>query len=268
MKKWMLFIAILSLLLSIAGCGAQEADEKEINVDKMLLCYYHECGEVYTTGMQNTDLGVEFGLKIENLADCDLRVTSSDLSVNGFMLPTSGLNVEVERGKIVRAAMILSERDLTEAGVTTVAELSFRLNFYASKTGELLDRTGVMILHTSAPMDYVQPVFDGGEEIVCENGLRVVCKGLRNDRIWDGDLVFHFENDLYKDVTFFVEDITVNGTVLEEGLHTQMNAFTKCVLSMDLEDADDVETIEYTIRAVDSYGKVLVSTETITMHAE
>ena len=268
MKKWTIFVCVLSLLLSMAGCGAEDAEDNEITVDKMLLCYYHECCEVNTTGMEITDRGVEIGLKIENLYNRELRVKSRALSVNGYMLPNSGLDAIVSVGETARDVLYLSAADLAKAGIDTVAEISFGLDFYDADMGVILEQSAMMNLHTTAPMDYVQPMYDAGEVILAENDLRVVYKGLRTDEIWDGELVFHFDNGLHKDVTFYVENIAVNGIAMDKPLHQKLSAFTKCVDGVPLEEPGDVEIIEFTLRAVDNYGKELASTEMITLNVK
>ena len=268
MKKWMIFVAVLSLLLSLTGCGAEKADDGEITLGKMLLCYRYESYDVYITGMETTDRGVEIGMKIENLSGYDYWVLPNGLAVNGYMMPNSGMNTEVPAGETVQDVLLLKASDLEKAGIDTVAEIAFSLEFFNTFSGVQFYESSRMRLHTSAPMDYVQPVHDAGEEILNENDLRVVCKGLRSDEIWDGELVFHFDNGCYKDVTFHVENITVNGVAQEQTLQRKISAFTKCVDGVALENIDDAETVEFTLRAVDNYGKELAHTETISLNFE
>lgn len=265
MKKLMtpmVFILVLSVLLALTGCGLKPADD-EVTIGHFLIFYNYNGYEAWVNGMQTTHQGVEVGMEIMNHTNLDAMVKSAGLSVNGYMLPTSGLEeVVVAPGETRQCVLVLTKEDLAEAHIDTVAEISLHLNFHDIYTGGLRYKSKQMNLRTSAADDYTQPVYDGGSVVLSENGLRVVCKELRSN----GDLMFHFQNDLSKNMTFCVENITVNGVAVDESLVAVTRSLTKCIDGISLGEISCPATVEFTVRVEDDYGLKTAKSEMISLN--
>ena len=270
----MVLIVVMSLLFALSGCSNQEKPENnEPSLSEVLLWYLSDGYTVTVTGMETMERGVAIGFEIDNQSDRDIRVLTGELSVNGYMLPTSILYTEVDSGETVKDTMVLTASDLAEAGIETVRKLEFNLNIFDKNTSAVICKSDLFCLKTTDSADDIQPVDDSGDVILDANDMRVVCKGLRDDGPWNGDLVFYFENDLNKSVTVYIENVSVNGIAVDESMHVALRAFTKCMDGLDLlklKDLDITETgeirnIAFTLRVMDHDAKELANSGVISL---
>ena len=93
--------------------------------------------------------------------------------------------------------------------ISTIGEVAFYLNISSSDTFNTIDTTDLITIQTSAAGTFTQEVDDSGDEVFSANNLRVVCKGLKKDSIWDGTVVFYFENNSGKAVSIYAENVSV-----------------------------------------------------------
>ena len=136
--------------------------------------------------------------------------------------------------------------------------LEFSLRIYDSDSYDTIDETGLLQLTTSAAEGFTQPVDDSGEVVYDADGLRVICKGLKDDSIWDGCVVFLFENESGDTLTLSGENVSVNGFMVDPGLWTRLRTGTRAVdamylLDLDelgLESIDEVENIEFSLNII------------------
>ena len=235
-----------------------EATEAEVTIEETQL--YNANGIVVTaTKIENSMWGTEISVAVSNESAKNICVTTNDLSVNGYMLSSSGLYAEAAAGKKAYESITLMSSELDEAGIETVAEVEFCLNIYDSETFDDIDNTDLIKLSTSAAENFNQPIDDSGDIIYDANGVRVICKGLRDDVIWDGCVVFYFENNNDGYVSIYSENVSVNDVMVDESLWVDLRANTRSVDAMylwTLEDVgvtsiSDVENIEFNLRIVD-----------------
>ena len=173
------------------------------------------------------------------------------------MLTTSGLYSDVAAGKKDNAQINLMSSELRESGISTIGEVAFYLNISSSNTYNTIDTTDLITIQTSAAGTFIQEVDDGGDEVFSGNNLRVVCKGLKEDSIWDGTVVFYFENNSGKAVSIYAENVSVNGYMVDVGMYSDLRPSTRMVdgmylLNTELDSIDDIHDIEFNLRVVDS----------------
>lgn len=184
-------------------------------------------------------------------------VSTRSLSVNDFMLTTSGLYSDVAAGKKDNAQINLISSELRESGISTIGEIAFHLNISNSDTYNTIDTTDLITIQTSAAGTFIQEVDDGGDEVFSGNNLRVICKGLKKDSIWDGTVVFYLENNSGKAVSIYAENVSVNGYMVDVGMYSDLRPSTRMVdgmylLNTELDSIDDIHDIEFNLRVVDS----------------
>ena len=184
-------------------------------------------------------------------------VSSRSLSVNDFMLSTSGLYSDVAAGKKDNAEINLMSSELRESGISTIGEIAFYLNISSSDTYNTIDTTDLITIQTSVSGFFTQEVDDSGDEIYNANSLRVVCKGLKKDSIWDGTVVFYLENNSGKAVSIYAENVSVNGYMVDVGMYSDLRPNTRMVdgmylLNTELDSIDDIHDIEFNLRMFDS----------------
>ena len=310
-RKWLLpVIIVAAAVLLIAGIGGNKNDAKpagednssirsssagateqtpettgtktdsasasgEITIEETEL--YNSNGVVVTaTKYQKGVFGPEISFTITNETDRNITVSSRNLSVNGYMLSTSSLYSDVAAGKKAIDSMTLMSSELSAAGIETVAQIEFTLALYDSDTFEDIDNSDLVSLTTSAAEGFTQPVDDSGDVLYDANGIRVICKGLKEDAVWDGCIVFFIENNNGKAVSVYSDNMSVNGFMVDDSLWCDLRANTRCIdamylLSLDdigVESMDDVENVEFTLRIIDEKWNDIAVSDVITLNFE
>jgi len=232
--------------------------------------------KVTVKGMEDGLLGTEIKMLIENDSTKNILITSDSVSAHGYMTPTAALYAEVAAGKKSNESLTLMSSELDQSGIETLSQLQFYLQIQDPETWETVKTTDLITLTTSVA-DYVQPVDDSGDVVYNDKGYKVVCKGLKQDIIWDGTVVFYMENTSGKTVSIYAENVSVNGFMTEAGLWSDLRPNTKIIdgLSiLDLSDLeitniDEIKNIEFNLRIVDeSTWEDIATTDVIKLDFE
>lgn len=251
------------------------SSDEEVTIAETVL---YEADGIKVTAKSLADglLGTEVKLLIENDSSKNILITSSSVSANGYMMPTAALYAEVAAGKKANESLTLMSSELDQCGIETLAEMQFYLQIQDPETWETIKTTDLITLATSAT-GYTQPVDDSGDVLYNENGYKVVCKGLKQDIIWDGTVVFYMENNSNKAVSIYAENVSVNGFMQEVGLWSDLRPSTKMIDGMSMIDLSDLEitnideikTIEFNLRIVDAETwEDIVTTDAMTLNFE
>jgi len=251
------------------------SSDEEVTIAETVL---YEADGIKVTAKSLADglLGTEVKLLIENDSSKNILITSSSVSANGYMMPTAALYAEVAAGKKANESLTLMSSELDQCGIETLAEMQFYLQIQDPETWETIKTTDLITLATSAT-GYTQPVDDSGDVLYNENGYKVVCKGLKQDIIWDGTVVFYMENNSNKAVSIYAENVSVNGFMQEVGLWSDLRPSTKMLDGMSMIDLSDLEitnideikTIEFNLRIVDAETwEDIVTTDAMTLNFE
>lgn len=214
---------------------------------------------VTATGYTEGWLGPEISVLVENNTDQNLLITTGDLSVNGYMMAYSSLYANVSAGKKSNETITLTTSQLEQAGITTIAELQFYIQVQDAETWDELAVSELISLPTSA-YGYEQPIDDSGDVIYENGGIKIVCKGLKQDLIWDGTIIFHMANFSGQPVSIYAENVSVNGFMQDVGLWSDLRDATYLVDGMylldlsdlALESIDQVENIEFSLRILNA----------------
>lgn len=226
---------------------------------------------ITATGIKDSLFGQEITLQIVNDSDKNVTVSSRDLSVNGYMMDTAGFYGQVAAGKKAIEDLTLYASELNEAGIETIAKIEFSIHVINSDDYDVIDDSDLICLSTSAAEGFVQPVDDSGDLVYDDNGIRVICKGLEDNLIWDGAVVFLIENTSKEYVTVHAENLSVNGYMVSETLWSQLRPDTRSIeamylLTLDeigLDSIDEVEDIEFTLRLVDDDWNEIDTTDVL-----
>lgn len=215
--------------------------------------------KVTATGYADGWMGPEITVLVENNTEQNLLITTDSLSANGYMMPYASLYADVAAGKKANETISLYTTQLEQAGIETIAELQFYIQVQNSETWDELAMSELISLPTSA-YGLQQPVDETGDVIYESGGIKVVCKGLKQDLIWDGTVVFHMANLSGQPVSIYAENVSVNGFMQDAGLWSDLRDSTYLVDGMSLldlsdlalESIDQVENIEFNLRIVNA----------------
>ena len=258
-----------------ADSTQKETDETsgtEVTVAETVL--YDSNGVVVTaTGCEEGWMGPEISVLIENNTQDTVLITADELSVNGYMMPFASLYAEIAPEKKANESISLSQSELKQAGIDTIAQLQFYIQVQDADTWDTLDTSALITLDTSAA-GYVQPIDSSGDILYDANGIKIVCKGLKQDMIWDGTVVFFMENNSGKPITVYAEEVSVNGFMQDVGLWSDLRDGTVIIDGMslldlsdlELESIDEVEDIEFSLRIINSDNwDTIASTDPISL---
>lgn len=215
--------------------------------------------KVTATGYEDGWMGPEIKILVENNSDKNALITTTSVSANGYMMPFASLYAEVAAGKKANETLSLMASELKQSGIETLAELQFYIQLQDPETWETVDTSELITLNTSAA-PFEQPVDDAGDVLYDANGIKIVCKGLKQDIIWDGTVVFYMENNSGKAVSIYAENVSVNGFMQDVGLWSDLSSGTKLIDGMsiidlsdlEIESIDEIKNIEFNLRMIDA----------------
>lgn len=257
------------------GDNKEDSATTEITISEMVL-YDANNIKVTATGYEDGWMGPEIKILVENNSDKNALITAASVSANGYMMPTASLYAEVAAEKKANETLSIMSSELEQSGIETLAELQFYIQLQDPETWEVVDTSELVTLTTSAaPFD--QPVDDSGDVLYDANGIKVVCKGLKQDIIWDGTVVFYMENNSGKAVSIYAENVSVNGFMQDVGLWSDLRDGTKLIDGMsmidlsdiEIENIDQIKNIEFNLRVVDANTwEDIMTTEVMTLSFE
>ena len=253
----------------------QEKDTVEITVAETVL-YEADGVKVTATGYEDGWMGPAIKILVENDSSKNVLVTSASVSANGYMMPTASLYAEVAAGKKANETLSIMSSELDQSGIEMLAELQFYLQIQDPETWETITTSDLLTLTTSAA-PYEQHVDDSGDVLYDSDGIRIICKGLKQDIIWDGTVVFYMENNSGKEISIYAENVSVNGFMQDVGLWSDLRPNTKIIDGMsmidlsdlEIENIDQIENIEFNLRIVDANTwEDIVTTDVLTLNFE
>ena len=235
-----------------------DVNDAEITIAETVL-YDTDGIKVTATGYEDGWMGPEIKVLVENDSTKNVLVTVDALSANGYMMPSASLYAEVTAGKKANESLSIMSSELDQSGIEVLAELQFYIQISDTETWETLTTSDLLTLTTSAA-PYEQSVDDSGDVLYDSNGIRIICKGLKQDLIWDGTVVFFMENNSDKEISIYAENVSVNGFMQDVGLWSDLRLNTKLIDGMSLidlsdleiENIDQIENIEFNLRIVDA----------------
>lgn len=253
--------------------GSEDSADAEITIAETVL-YEADGVKVTATGYEDGWMGPEVKVLVENNSSKNVLVTAESLSVNGYMMPFASLYAEVAAEKKANERLSMMSSELEQSGIETIAQMEFFIKVSDAESWETLATSDLITLNTSAA-GFEQPVDDSGDVLYDDNGIRIVCKGLKQDIIWDGSIVFFMENHSGQPITVYAENVSVNGFMQDAGMWSSLREDTRLIDSMslldlsdlELESIDQVENIEFNLRIIhsDTWDEI-VTTDVITLN--
>ena len=173
-------------------------------------------------------------LLVENDTAKKVSVSTNALIVNNYMV-TDTFVADVAAGKKTNEVMYLDSDELEAAGVESY---------------DTLWDADVVTLQTSAyaQMDMTADEEKEGLELFNEAGIRVVGMAVDENSYWGKSILFYIENTSDKNVYVSVEDLSINGYMIEPYYSQMLYAGKKAVSAMDLLqndlDANNIKSID------------------------
>ena len=243
--------------ISDVSSGASSTEETstenvttEITIEEQVL-YDENDIKITATGLEDSWLGTELQVLIENNSSQSITIQARNANVNGYMVPTM-MSADVAAGKKANDSLTFETSGLKECGIDNIATMEFLFHIFDSESWDEIVDTDVITVETSIAESYTQTYDDSGEVLVDTDGIKIVGKGLSDeDSFWGPGVILYIENNSDQNVTIQVRDVSVNGFMVDSSMSEDVVAGKKAMsavqfFSTDLEEnsIDDITDVE------------------------
>lgn len=243
--------------ISDVSSGASSTEETstenvttEIAIEEQVL-YDENDIKITATGLEDSWLGTELQVLIENNSSQSITIQARNANVNGYMVPTV-MSADVAAGKKANDSLTFETSGLKECGIDNIATMEFLFHIFDSESWDEIVDTDVITVETCIAESYTQTYDDSGEVLVDTDGIKIVGKGLSDeDSFWGPGVILYIENNSDQNVTIQVRDVSVNGFMVDSSMSEDVVAGKKAMsavqfFSTDLEEnsIDDITDVE------------------------
>ena len=191
-------------------------------------------------------LGPELKVLIENDTDENINVSLDEIAVNDYMV-SAWLYEDVAAGKKSNATFEIWSSTLSNAGISNIGKIDFYFRVINSDNYNTIYESKEIELKTSLYDEMDLEANDVGTELLNQNGIRIVGKGV-NDSLWGQGVLLYIENNSDKNIIVSTDNLSVNGYMVNGYLYSTIMSNKKAIetvilSSTDLED-NDIESIE------------------------
>ena len=191
-------------------------------------------------------LGPELKVLIENDTDENINVSLDEIAVNDYMV-SAWLYEDVAAGKKSNATFEIWSSTLSNAGISNIGKIDFYFRVINSDNYNTIYESKEIELKTSLYDEMDSEANDVGTELLNQNGIRIVGKGV-NDSLWGQGVLLYIENNSDKNIIVSTDNLSVNGYMVNGYLYSTVMSNKKAIetvilSSTDLED-NDIESIE------------------------
>ena len=215
----------------------------------------------------NGDMGPELKLAIENNSSKYVSISAQNSSINGYMID-GFIYTELSAGKKANSSMVFDTKSLEASGIKDIASIEFSIVATDLEAFDTLFQSDRIALTTSVGSGYEQAYDDSGEIIFDENGIKIVYQKFVADdaQSYSSYAVLYAENNSDKDINIYSESASVNESMVDGYLTSaSIMAGKKSVMRFSFRTEDlaengieGVERIETTfvISDINSYEQI------------
>ncbi len=215
MKKQILAALAAILLVSCGseGTSSSSSPSQTASIEETVILDQNGL-KVTATGLEDSFMGDELKLLVENNSGQNLTVQSHASSVNGYMI-TNIMSIDVASGKKVNDAMTLTSSEMEDCGITSITDLAFTLHVFNTDTWESVIDTPVIELKTNLNGTVSQTYDDSGNVVYDANGVRIITKGKTDDSILGPGIQVYIENNTADSIMVQTRNTSINGFMVE-----------------------------------------------------
>ena len=282
-KRIWFWIAVIIVVGAIgSGTGGSSDDKKdennnnvnvssdkkqEVKVETQVI-YDKKDIKVTVTGYKSGGLfGDSLQLQIENNSSKNIGVSTGDsVAINGIMIGDL-MVADVAAGKKTNEELTFFSTDLKAAGIETIKDIEFSLHIYDNDSFDTIDDSDLITVTTNADKNFKQEIDRTGTLAVDEKDVKIYVKKVDSEEsFWGADVYLMVENNTGKDISVYVEDVSINGFMVEpiyaSSIRKNKVSFDSITfLESDLEDngIKTIENIELRFKVVNdkNYSNIL-----------
>ena len=236
MKKQMI-AALAAILLVSCGSettGTSSAPSQTASIEETVILDQNGL-KITATGLEDSFMGDELKLLVENNNGQNLTVQSHASSVNGYMI-TNIMSIDVADGKKVNDALTLTSSEMEDCGITSITDLAFTLHVFNTDTWETVIDTPVIELKTNLSGSVTQTYDDSGNVVYDAGGIRIITKGKTDDSILGPGIQVYVENNSAEDIMVQTRNVSINGFMVDTFYSPLVMAGKRSLSSLTLSD--------------------------------
>ena len=228
-KRFFLIALALVLLAGLVACGegtstapggneaneneqANEAAVKEITIDEQLLLD-RDGIVISATGLEETWLGPEINILIENNSGQPVTVQARNTSVNGYMVEPV-FSCDVAPGKKANDSITFTGSDLQKCGIEVMARIELVFHVFNTDSWATVFDSEPVVIETSAAGTYTQEYDTSGTVVFDEAGIKIIFKSIA-ESMMGPEAVLYIENNSAENITVQARNTSVNGYMVE-----------------------------------------------------
>lgn len=236
MKKQM--IAALAAIL-LVSCGSEgttssSSPSQTASIEETVILDQDGL-KITATGLEDSFMGEELKLLVENNSGQNLTVQSHASSVNGYMI-TNIMSIDVANGKKVNDALTLTSSEMEDCGISSITDLAFTLHVFNTDTWEAVIDTPVIELKTNLSGSVTQTYDDSGNVVYDVGGIRIITKGKTDDSILGPGIQVFVENNSAEDVMVQTRNVSINGFMVDTFYSPLVMAGKRSLSSLTISD--------------------------------
>ena len=237
MKKQMLAALTAILLVS---CGSETTETpssvslQTASIEETVILDQNGL-KITATGLEDSFMGDELKLLVENNSGQNLTVQSNASSVNGYMI-TNIMSIDVANGKKVNDALTLSASEMEDCGITSITDLAFTLHVFNTDTWEAVIDTPVIELKTNLSGTVTQTYDDSGNVVYDAGGIRIITKGKTDDSILGPGIQVYVENNTSESIMVQTRNVSINGFMVDSYYSPEILPGKRSLSSLTISD--------------------------------
>lgn len=165
----------------------------------------------------------------------------------------------IAAGKKSNENLYFSSSALEAAGITNIGQIEIYFHVFDGDSYETIKDYDCVTIKTSNFDAMDTTVADEGEELLNQNGIRIVGKYVDENSFWGTAVLLYIENTSGKNVGISCDDMSINGFMVSPLFSSTVYDGKKAIdditiMSSDLEDngIDTIEDIELKFHVYDS----------------
>lgn len=242
MKKQMLAALAAILLVS---CGSETTDtpssisSQTASIEETVILDQNGL-KITATGLEDSFMGEELKLLVENNSEQNLTVQSHASSVNGYMI-TNIMSIDVAGGKKVNDALTLTASEMEDCGITSITDLAFTLHVFNTDTWETVFDTPLIELKTNLNGTVTQTYDDSGNVVYDAGGIRIITKGKTDDSILGPGILVYVENNTTENIMVQTRNVSINGFMVDTYYSPEILPGKRSLSSLTISDTSLTE---------------------------
>lgn len=200
---------------------------------------------------------------MENDSNKDITLGLDDIAINDYMM-SAFLYEEVAAGKKSNTSFSIFGSTLKDAGITNIGKLDLYFYIIDQNTYDRLYESDGIEIKTSLYDKMDSSVDITGDEMINQDGIKIVGKCLSKDSIFGSGVVLYIENNSNRNITISSDNLSVNGYMITSFLHRPVKANKKAVDTIILSSGDmeenGIEQIDELTLSIEAYDSDTYST--------